>query len=69
MAGNRQLSLLLVLATLGAALILYRLALSGERRTRPVPEKRPSTEDPRLPRGPLVWKKRIVAVGDLHGGE
>ncbi|GHJ88497.1 hypothetical protein NliqN6_4899 [Naganishia liquefaciens] len=67
MAGNRQLPLLLVLATLGAALILYRLALSGERRPSHVPRKRPLPDDSRIPHGPLVWKKRIVAVGDLHG--
>ncbi|KAJ9104033.1 hypothetical protein QFC19_004167 [Naganishia cerealis] len=67
MAGNRQLSLLLVLATLGAALILYRLASIGERHAKPVPSsrRRPGNSSP-IHDAP-VWRKRIVAVGDLHG--
>lgn len=69
MAGNRQLPLLLVLAALGAALILYRLALIGERHSKPGPDPNQSRGGSREPRGELVWTKRIVAVGDLHGGK
>lgn len=68
MAGNRQLSLLLVLAALGAALILYRLALIGERHSKPVTPPIPRTDHPGSSSGPPVWRKRIIAVGDLHGG-
>ncbi|KAJ9106358.1 hypothetical protein QFC21_001504 [Naganishia friedmannii] len=71
MAGTRQLSLLLVLATLGAALILYRLASLGERHAKPIaiPKTRPGHSSPihDVPAGAHVWRKRIVAVGDLHG--
>lgn len=68
MAGTRQLSLLLILAALGAALILYRLALIGERHSKPVSRPRQPRDGSTTPAGSTVWKKRIVAVGDLHGG-
>lgn len=68
MAGNRQLPLLLVLAALGAALILYRLALIGERHSKPVSHPRQPRDGSGTLVGSSVWRKRIVAVGDLHGG-
>jgi hypothetical protein len=68
MPGNRQLSLLLVLASLGAALIIYRLALIGERHSKPGSQREPRANYPESPSGHLEWRKRIVAVGDLHGG-
>lgn len=67
MAGTRQLSLLLVLATLGAALILYRLASIGERHAKPIPAPKTRQGNSSPIHGAPMWRKRIVAVGDLHG--
>lgn len=73
---TRRLSLLLILATLGAAIILYRLSSSGSR-TRPNPRNRPDRgipiEEPPVDDdddalGKRIWRRRVVAVGDLHGG-
>lgn len=72
MAGNpnRQLTLLLILATLGACLIIYRLGSTANKVANRRPRHTlPIDDDAGGGNGPLAWKRRIVAVGDLHGGE
>jgi hypothetical protein len=70
MHNQRQIYLLLVLATLGVALLLYRLAAVGARSPRAVPTRGYPVHDrkPTLKHGRQVWTQRVVAVGDLHGG-
>ncbi len=59
-------SRLLVLAVIGGLLLLYRLSTTRHRW--PTPPK-----DVPLPSEPMGsdpwWTRKIVAVGDLHGGE
>lgn len=69
--NQRQISLLLVLAGLGVALLLYRLASAGPKTSRrtPIYDAPAEGNAPRVyPYGKHIWNKRVVAVGDLHGG-
>lgn len=70
--NQRQVSLLLVLAGLGVALLLYRLSASDSRISKTAPIKHaPATGNTpkRHPYGRHIWNKRVVGVGDLHGGK
>lgn len=66
--NQRQITLLLTLAALGAALIFLRLSVTGGKQG-PVKHDPLPREEPNAPHGKHVFGRRIVAVGDLHGGK
>ena len=70
--NQRQVSLLLVLAGLGVALLLYRLSASSSRISKTAPIKHVpaiGNTPQRHPYGRHIWNKRVIGVGDLHGGK
>lgn len=67
--NQRQITLLLTLAALGAALIFLRLSVTGGKQVPVKHDPLPPREEPNAPHGKHVFGRRIVAVGDLHGGK